>query len=111
MLQASTADAVPKSFGKISSFDPCAEICPSAMTTISSANIQDPLLMGNDQNGALGILSHPLKNRDQILKTPQIDSCLRSSNTESFVPLANTVAISIRFNSPPDKLALTSRLI
>ena len=34
-----------------------------------------------------------------------------SSNTESFVPRARTVAISIRFNSPPDRLPLTSRLI
>ena len=32
-----------------------------------------------------------------------------SSNTESCVERASTVAISIRFSSPPERLALTSR--
>ena len=35
----------------------------------------------------------------------------RSSNSESLVPRASIVAISMRLSSPPERLALTSRFI
>ena len=68
-------------------------------------NSQNPLLMGNDQNGTFNIASHLLKYLDQILETPASGS----SKIESFVPLARIVAISILLISPPERLASTSR--
>src|SRR5699024_132984 len=47
-------------------------------------NSQNPLLMGNDQNGTFNIASHLLKYLDQILETPEINSRFRLVKNRKF---------------------------
>ena len=66
--------------------------------------------MGDDQNGTLQLFLHVFEYTDQVFKTPQINSGFRLiKKRKPWVPLAMMVAISILFNSPPERLALTSR--
>ncbi len=69
-------------------------------------NVQNAFLVGNDDNGSLLLLMNTLENLDQVSETAS-----GSSKMESGVFLARSVAISIRLISPPERLALTSRLM
>lgn len=111
MLHASTADEVPRSSGRISSFGPCLTICPSAIITISSAIFK---ILSWWEMMMMEPLVFSLMRSNTWIRFWKLHRSIPasgSSNTESFVPLARTVAISMRFSSPPERLAFTSLLI
>ena len=69
---------MPISAGRISSgYRPLGDL-PVRQHHNLIRDLQDPLLMGDDDNRAvMDLLAHPLKDPDQVLEAPQVDSGLR----------------------------------
>ena len=74
-------------------------------------DVQDPLLMGDDEDRAVDLLVQVLEHLDQVGEGPQIDTRLRLVKDGQLGPRAMIMAISIRLSSPPDREPSTSRSI
>ena len=99
------------SLGSISSFGPCSDMRPFAMTTILSA-ISSMRSWWEMMSMLPFISSYIFSNTAMRLEKLQRSMpASGSSKSESLVPRASMVAISMRLSSPPERLAFTSRFI
>jgi hypothetical protein len=67
--------------------------------------------MRNDDDGRVCFFVERMERLRQALKAPQVDARLRLVKQRDLQVRARMLAISMRLSSPPEKLALISRLI